>query len=253
MSYTRQTAAASIQNVLFMDIETVPDKDKKEEMLPHFLQRHGHEFLTAGPDDEWGNPVQETPQQKESRLFDERAGLHAEFGKICCVTMGKMTPEGIFAMATFCSDDESELLDAIGRNLINQQPAIIAAHNGLEFDFPFSMRRYMLNGKQVPSMLNSAGKKTWDLPQHDTMQMWGGSNWRYKISLDLLAKLFNIPSPKQEIKGSDIAPLFFSGNPDDRMKIKGYNQRDVVTCAKVYCAIRGFEVFSDDAIKYPSK
>ena len=64
------------EEILFLDIETVPAVTGYEELEPHWQKLW---------DDKMKNQV--TPENDPSRLYD-RAGIFAEFGKIIVISMG---------------------------------------------------------------------------------------------------------------------------------------------------------------------
>ena len=85
----------------------------------------------------------------------------------------------------------------------------LCAHNGKEFDFPFIARRTLINKLQLPKLLDIAGKKPWEANHLDTMQLWRFGDFKNYTSIKLLAALFNIPTPKDDIDGSQVANVYY--------------------------------------------
>ena len=101
---------------------------------------------------------------------------------------------------------------------MDEEDKYLCAHNGKEFDFPFLARRYLINGLRLPYCLDLAGKKPWEVQHLDTMNLWKFGDYKHYTSLDLLTHTFNIPSPKSDIDGSDVARIFYEEKADDRIK-----------------------------------
>ncbi len=234
--------------ILFLDIETVPVQQYLMDGIePYFKKRFKSELEVIDSD--------------PNELFERKAALYAEFGKICCVSLGVLTATK-FQVKALASRNEKQILIELANAIEKSQCNLLAAHNGLEFDFPFLMRRYIINGLPVPPILNPDGKKPWETPYIDTMKMWSGSAWNYKVSLDLLAYSLGIPSPKTEMDGSKVSEVFYgsykvaSGElpfdaEDEAMKAIGkYCNGDVVTLYKVYCRLKGIEAVSDENIVF---
>ena len=125
---------------------------------------------------------------------------------------------------------------------------LLCAHNGKEFDFPYIARRMLVNGIKLPFLLDTAGRKPWEIQHLDTLQLWKFGDYKHYTSLDVLTTLFGIPTPKQEIDGSDIARVYWEDK--DLNKIKDYCQRDVVAIAQLILKFRGEELINPKAVVY---
>jgi len=239
-----------IQNICFLDIETIPainitlGEDIPNEIYGLFEKKFRKDLQDQGI----------------AELYREKAGLYAEFGKVVCVSIGKMQATKFF-IKTMTNRDEKKLLIELAE-AISKFP-ILCAHNGLEFDFPFLMRRYIINGLPIPPTLNVFGKKPWETPFEDTMKMWSGTAWNYKCSLDLLAHCLGLPSPKKDMDGSLVAEVYYSMFDDvknDELpfekekqaldKIGKYCAGDIITLANVYCRMKGEPLIEKKQIEY---
>lgn len=188
--------------------------------------------------------------------YIETAGLFAEWGKIVSVSIGAMH-KGDFIVKTICSRIETDILKAVAQSLAMGGNAIVG-HNVKEFDGPYLMRRFFANGIAVPRILNTIGKKTWDIPFEDTMEMWSGSQWKHRISLNTLCEVMGVPSPKGDIGGADVAPLYYSMFDEPDMpkekeiteRIGTYNAGDVVATARVYCRLKGLPEIKDSQLHF---
>lgn len=212
-----------LQQVLVLDIETVPNYPTYGEVPEHFQKLWEQKTR-------YQRREGETPEE-----FYPRAGIWAEFGKIVCISVGIFTsgPQGTgLRIKSFASQDEPELLHGF-IDLLKKQPAnlLLCAHNGKEFDFPFLCRRMLINCMDIPVQLQINGKKPWEINHLDTLDMWKFGDYKNYTSLNLLAAVFNIPTPKDDINGADVYRVFWQENDLERIKV--YCQKDVITTAQL--------------------
>ncbi len=215
---------ARLTNILFLDIETVP-----------VCYTYGE--LDESTRELWDEKVRyqmESTGQSAAELY-EKAGVLAEFAKVICICIGffyEENGERKFRLKTFASDDEKSLLQEFA-TLIDQKFSNyqLCAHNGKEFDFLFLGRRMLITGVKIPAPLNLAGKKPWEVPHLDTMELWKFGDRKHFTSLKLLAHLFHLPTPKDDISGKDVARVYWEENDLERIAI--YCRKDVVTLANL--------------------
>ena len=226
-----------LEKVVFLDIETVPQKQSFEE-------------LEAVEQQFWTKKASQISKKEEppAELY-QRAGIYAEFGKIVCISVGKVAPKepSIFILQSFLEDDERLLLQKFKKFLESNSNHLLCAHNGKEFDFPYIARRMLIHGIGLPKQLNLAGKKPWEIPHLDTLELWKFGDYKHYTSLDLLAYLFKIPSPKQQTSGEMVYDLWW--NKKDKKRIRDYCELDTLTVAQLYCAFNNITGFSEDHIE----
>lgn len=250
-----------MQGIYFIDAETVPMEPEFPEGTPagdFFKKRHANEFQQM-----FDVVYKGHPGPKENiwqTLWERYAGLSAEFCKIVSISVGVLTPtdktpQPMFYVKTFPGRDEVQILKQLGVALINAKQ--LGGHNILEFDGPVLLRRYLINGLPIPPILDTMTKKTWDIPFVDTMKMYSGSAWNYKISLAHLAHLFGIQSPKENMAGGDVARMYYSDgliqDEDEAQQamaeglrlIGEYNAGDVICSARVFARMRGYKEIKD--------
>lgn len=216
-----------IENILFLDIETVPQTDTWNNL------DSTTQYL-------WDKKTKS--QRKEeivaSDFYEQRAGIMAEFGMIVCISVGMIDNNtGKLKIKTF-SGEERNLLIAFCElfNSPRLNNIILCAHNGKEFDFPYIARRLLINGIQPPIPFQMFGKKPWEIPHIDTMELWKFGDWKSYVSLELLAHIFGIPTPKDDIDGSMVADIYYKEGDIDR--IIHYCEKDVLTLANVFRQMR---------------
>ncbi len=214
-----------IENILFIDIETVPayaSFDEVPSVMQNFWERKSGYFRKEN----------ETPAD-----VYQRAGIYAEFGKIVCISTGIVTlnrGERCFRVKSYYGDNEKQLLQDFGAMLdrFAQKPnRNICGHNGKEFDFPYIARRMLINGVQLPKMLDVAGKKPWEVPFLDTLELWKFGDYKHYTSLALLCEIFNIPTPKDDIDGSQVGTVYWQEKNLERIVV--YCEKDVLATAQL--------------------
>ncbi len=226
--------------ILFLDIETVPQPDQWENLSDKMQSLWEKKSKGLRADEESPEDVY------------QKAGIYAEFGKVICVSVGAFAQKGdqyIFRMKSYASKDEKQLLlevAAMLRKYSGEGERNLCAHNGKDFDFPYMARRMLINGIKLPGILDTAGKKPWEVNHLDTMELWKFGAYRHYASLDLLTTIFGIPTPKDDIDGSQVAQVFYEEN--DLERIVQYCEKDVLAIAQLYLKWRGEPLLNDDQL-----
>ena len=124
----------------------------------------------------------------------------------------------------------------------------MAAHNGKEFDFPFIARRMLILGLALPQKLQLFGKKPWELGFLDTLDLWKFGDYKHYTSLNLLAYVLGIPSPKDDITGAEVRAVYYQ--EQDIARIAQYRQKDTLTVAQILLRMRGEPLLEPEEIHY---
>ncbi|HOY32379.1 MAG TPA: 3'-5' exonuclease [Bacteroidales bacterium] len=227
----------NIEHILFLDIETVPRWENFSKMPDNFqkLWTHKAQFLAANK------------ELSPEDIYD-RAGIYAEFGKIICVSVAFVKGEAI-KVKSFSGDDEKNLLldfSSLLNQYYNKEQSNLCAHNGKEFDFPYIARRMLVNGIEIPAILDTQSKKPWEVKFFDTMELWKFGDYKNYTSLELLSALFDIPTPKDDISGSDVAQVYWKEK--DLPRIVKYCQKDVITIVQLFRKFQNKPLIPDTAI-----
>lgn len=229
-------------HILFLDIETVPRKPAFEELSVEeqaLWERKSSHFRND--------------EQTAADVY-HRAGIYAEFGKIICVSVGLVVSRANgygFRIKSFYGDDEQALLSNFAQMLEKfaaKEKAWLCAHNGREFDFPFIIRRMLVNRLAIPGLLDIADKKPWEVPFLDTMELWKFGAYKHYTSLNLLAHLFDIPTPKDDIDGSMVGSVYYQENDLDR--IVQYCEKDALAVAQLFMRYKGEDLIDQNHIEY---
>ena len=230
-----------IEDVLFLDIETVPavsSFELLEPLMQTLWDKKSKQFRT--------------PDQTAADVY-ERAGIYSEFGKIICISVGLIKEKNPFSfrLKSFYGDEEKLLLSDFSAMLSkfskNAKDALLCAHNGKEFDYPYIARRMIINGLIIPDILDNAGKKPWEVKLLDTMDLWKFGDYKNYTSLDLLTSILGIPTPKDDIDGSMVAGIYYEEKDIER--IVRYCEKDVLAIAQVLLRFMNLPEISDDKIE----
>jgi len=229
----------ALENILFLDIETVPQQERFDD-----LETEDRELFTL-----------KTQYQRKEEIspedFYERAGIWAEFGKIICISVGFFTRSDTnrqFRMHSY-TGAEFKILTDFSKMLeehFSRNEHLLCGHNAKEFDFPYIARRMIIHGMELPAKLNLFGKKPWEIPHLDTMELWKFGDYKHYTSLKLLTRILGIESPKDDIDGSQVRNVFYVNK--DIQRIATYCERDVVAVAQVFLKLRGEKLLTDDQI-----
>ena len=227
-----------LQNILFLDIETVPESPTYSELEEAKKELWEQKSKYQRKDDF-------TPEE-----FYERAGIWAEFGKIICISVGYFRDKGVkkFRVTSFHGEEEKLLMEF--KNLLeahfNYPRHLLCAHNGKEFDFPYIARRMIIHGMELPPKLDLFGKKPWEVPHLDTMELWKFGDYKHYTSLKLMANVLGIPSPKVDLDGSMVRKVYYEDQ--DLERIIAYCELDVITMAQVFLRLRNHPLLEKDEI-----
>ena len=218
-----------LNQLLFLDIETVPEKATFDE-----LSETEKELFAA-------KTQYQRKEDQSPESFYERAGIWAEFGKIVCISVGffnTLNDGREFRIKSFYGEENNLLVDfkALLENHFSQPAHLLCAHNGKEFDFPYIARRMIIQGIDLPAKLNLFNKKPWEVPHLDTLHLWRFGDYKHYTSLSLMAHVLGIPTPKDDIDGSQVAQVYYEEKNLDRIVI--YCEKDVITIAQIVLRLR---------------
>ncbi|MDH3246341.1 MAG: ribonuclease H-like domain-containing protein, partial [Saprospiraceae bacterium] len=120
-------------------------------------------------------------------------------------------------------------------------------HNIKEFDIPYLCRRMIINSVGLPPMLKLSGKKPWEAKHLiDTMELWKFGDVKNYTSLDLLAAVLEVDTPKDDIDGSQVGPIFWKEG--DLQRIVSYCEKDVLTVAQILLRLKGLPLLTEQQI-----
>lgn len=257
--------------ILFLDIETAPEfdhfKDMPEEARYWFRKRFKSQFDEAILEAKY-NVGRTTPlpgieemtklvdaaiADAEEQVYLANVSFLAESARVVCVSVASMTTKDHkLTVKSIIEANEEKILNTLlkymdfmvkdNESSHNAMPKFnfLCAHNGMEFDFPFLMRRFLKFGIQLPRLLDNYGKKPWEMPLLDTVLIWKGSSYKFYAQLAMIAYCLGIPSPKGEMDGSMVAEYFRTGRWKE---IAEYCNGDVIALVNVFQKMMGQKLF----------
>ena len=228
-----------LENVLFLDIETVP-------LFANFSELDDSTKQLWEQKTNYQRKEEFTPEE-----FYDRAGIWAEFGKIICISVGYFVFKGgvrSFRVTSFYGEEDAILNEfkTLLETHFNKAYHLLCAHNGKEFDFSYIARRMIINKIDIPFKLNLFGKKPWEVAHLDTLELWKFGDYKTYTSLKLMTHVLGIPSPKDDIDGSEVRDVFYKENDIDR--IIRYCEKDTIAVAQIILRLRNEELLINDEI-----
>ena len=231
-----------VENILFLDIETVPQYENFDLVPDNFKEFWDKKSSYFRNED-----------QSASDVY-QRAGIYSEFGKIICISVGIIINKDgkkSFRLKSFYGDDErtilTEFMEMLEKYHASNSDLQLCAHNGKEFDFPYIARRMLINGIRLPGLLDIAGKKPWEVMLLDTMELWKFGDYKNYTSLNLLTQIFNIPTPKDDIDGSMVAEVYWKDK--DLIRIVRYCEKDVLAIAQLLLKYKRKELIEEENVE----
>jgi DNA polymerase elongation subunit (family B) len=233
-----------LRNLLVLDIETAAaEKDfggLSERLQKHW--RHKSSFIR--------NEEELLPEE----LFQKRAGIYSEFGKVIVIGFGIFheleSGELALRIKSLANHDEHQLLldfKTMIETKFDPENLKLCGHNGKEFDFPYLSRRMLINGLSLPYVLNNSGKKPWEVNFLDTMEMWKFGDRKNFTSLELLTAIFDIPSSKSDIDGSMVNDVYYQ-EADGLERIEKYCRGDVIATSQLYLKLNSLPLIDEKNI-----
>lgn len=234
---------SNLSNILFLDIETVPLAENFEQ-LPETLQQLWLKKF------EQINKKGSAEGSTDAENYFGYSSVYAEFAKVVCISIG-MFHRGKMVIKSIAGDSEREILVEFIKTvekLSVSRPLQFCGHNIKEFDIPFICRRILVNKLRLPSAINVSGKKPWEVPFIDTLELWRFGDYKGYTSLKLLVEILDIPTPKDDIDGSQVAEVYYKQG--DLRRICIYCQKDVLATVRLYQRLTGMELIIDDDVRF---
>jgi len=189
----------NIRKILFFDIETVGRSSTHDEFLRD-NPRMGKLWEV------WQEKYKESNGDLSlNELWENKAGLHAEYGKVICASFGYYDPEMNMKITSFYGFNEKEILTKCAgvMNNADKKGMFLGGHTIERFDIPFLWKRMLANGITPPNIISVWDKKPWETKFFDIAKVWSDGSWKESFtSLDTMSAIFDVETPKGELKGS---------------------------------------------------
>lgn len=240
--------SADLQDFIIFDIETVSEYKSLDDLLKH---NPGKAELWSKRCEWLRKKFDENKELTDEQLYVEKAALQPEFGKIICISIGKMELSGDntrISIKSYDDSSEKELLRQFVGNanaILKKLPAIeYIGFNSSRFDVPYITKRCFINDVNIPIVLKTFGVKPWESKHKDFCDIWSAGNWKESFaSLDLVAQCLNVESSKHklnsfdEMNGSQVGATYWYDN--NLKKIIEYCEDDVLCLANCILKISG--------------
>lgn len=239
-----------LTKIMFLDIETVPQKADISEISEDLAHLWEEKYRLI----QKRMPEKYSDETTAADAFENSAGIYAEFGKIVCISVGFVHLRGLemhFRTKSFAGDDEKAILNDFAQliaKFCTTNEHTLCGHNIKEFDIPYICRRMLINGIALPAILKISGKKPWEITFIDTLELWKFGDYKNYTSLKLLTAVFGIPTPKDDIDGSQVANVYYKEKNVKR--ISTYCQKDVVATAQVFLRMNGLSAIKEENIEH---
>lgn len=231
-----------LEELILIDIETVSAQNQFHSLNNNWQQLWQEKVIKMLP-----------PNISIEEMYEQKAGVMAEFSKIVCVSIGyfKKEPKWELRIKSFFGEEEKLVLQNF-MNAVSQMHRvndkwIFAGHNIKEFDIPFLCRRLLVNHFAIPDYLNFQNKKPWETNIVDTFQYWRFGDYKNFTSLNLLAACLGIASPKDDMDGSMVGKIYWQEKDIER--IATYCQKDIATVANIILRFKNMDLFTENQIR----
>lgn len=219
-----------LDRTIVFDIETVPIAPTYEtlaEDYPHLSKAFEY----------YCKYTNKTPELSCEEYYQHIGSLEPEYGKIVCFSFGKINYEEneyTFDIRSYADEDEVVILKKISKLMyhVQEKNFVLGGHNIKGFDIPFLIKRFILNGMQVPDILWMQDKKPWEIGHLDTKEIWKFGSWNQNISMVEMAIILGIQSPKDIMDGSEVKHEFWVNH--NLEKIKTYCEGDVRATSEIF-------------------
>jgi predicted PolB exonuclease-like 3'-5' exonuclease len=224
-----------IDSLVFIDIETsgmydtFADVYSKDHKLANLWEKRC-KWLSKN--------IEEGESKEPNDLWEKKASLHPEFGRIVCVSFGVFS-NGVERLTSFYGTDEKDILEKTNKILENSRKKgfKIAGQNIKNFDIPYLGKRMLINHMTPDPLIQTWSKKPWEIPFVDLADIFSFGAWGQTFSsLDLISHALGVESPKEDLDGSMVHEYFWK--KESYEEIKNYCEKDVV------CTMRCFNEIS---------
>ena len=236
-----------LENLFLLDIETVSSKESF-----HLLEDHWKEL--------WSEKIKRhlPPDSTPEEMYPQRAAIFAEFARVICISFGYFKKEKDHwevRIKSLYGHNEREILEQFSKT-VDKLPGkmkdwIFTGHNVKEFDIPFLCRRMLANDLAIPGRLNFQNMKPWETPILDTLHLWRFGDYKNYTSLKLLAAVLGVPSPKDDIDGSQVGNVYWKEK--DLKRISIYCEKDVLTVGNIMLRFRGLPILNEEQVVFVTK
>jgi hypothetical protein len=185
-----------------------------------------------------------------SDKWEKMASLYAEFSKVCAISITYLK-DGVLKCKSYYGTDEKEILSNFGKDLnifqkYNPNYRLLG-HAAKYYDYPVLCKRFIINGIDIPSILDESGAKPWEMKNMDTNDLWKSFGTGPGSSLQALCTVLNIPISKVDLVGDEVGEAYFKG---ELKRIADYCSLDTIATFNVFRFFKKESIFSFEEVVY---
>lgn len=227
--------------VVAIDIETVRIAENYNDLSPEYKSAWQYKNKQDG----------KVPSEEElSDLWERTASLYAEFSKVCAVSLTSIGKKSL-ATKEFYGSKEKELLQALGKTLDNMlalnKEYRLVGHAAKYFDYPFLGKRFIINGLDIPTVLDASNLKPWEQSNLCTNELWKLQGTGSGSSLQALCTALQIPISKVDLVGDEVGSAYYKGEYE---RIGRYCSYDTVATYNVIRKFKKESTFNFEEVSY---
>lgn len=195
-------------------------------------------------------------EQELSDLWERTSSLYPEFSKICAISLSFLHSGKLYCKE-FYGPNEKKLLEMVSVTLQNivvkgsneKIKYRLLGHASKYFDYPFMAKRYVINGMQLPDILDVTMMKPWEQTNLCSNELWKMGGTGPGSSLQALCNVLDIPISKVDLVGDEVAQVYFQGG---YARIGRYCSYDTVATFNVFRRFKKEAIFQFDEVEYKS-
>lgn len=214
------------RNLILIDIETVKkyhSLEQADERLKALVIKRHQTTLKFEP-----NVTKDVNEH-----YDKNMALYPEYNQVVCIGLRFFMNNKSYTQILTGSEEDIiikfiKLLYKITKHSSNAGKKLhLFGHNISRFDVPILIKKCFQYGICPHPILGELNQKPWDKRVLDSYEIWKQqSSTLSDNSLDAVAYVLGIPSPKDEGDGSNVEEWFRNDEID---KIKVYQRKDINT------------------------
>ncbi len=232
------------KHFISIDIETVRIAEKYSDLSPEWQKAWEYKNKQAG----------EVPYFEElADSWEKTASLYAEFSKVCAISATFLSKsEDKLMCKEFWGEDENVLLTNfsafLGQISASSKDFRLVGHAAKYFDYPFLSKRFVINGLDIPFMLDTAHLKPWESRNLCTnADIWKMGGTGAGSSLQALCLALGVPVSKVDLVGDEVGAAYFRGEFE---RIGTYCSYDTIATFNVIRRIKKEVIFSFEEVVY---
>lgn len=210
-------------NVLFLDIETLPGTEKPS-----------LEEIEAPKNYKDVSKIQAYKEEKQEEIYRQQA-LNSMKGQLLCIGWAFNEDPVQVSLIGLDVMDEPELIACFGNAVLSWEGYLNnlfwCGHNLRSFDLSWIWRKSLQYGETL--LAKTIPRQKWSKQLLDTMDLWA-ADFKDHVSLSDIAKFLGLEGKQEGMNGSQVYDLWQAGELE---KIRDYCKQDVELTRQVYKAI----------------